>query len=997
PGSVTEDTWFRRLATDPGFSGDCGSGSSNIIKIEINNIDPGTISGDQVTCSGDIPLELVSDVDASAKGEISYQWQVSENGNDFENINGAVGETYLPDATNAWYRRMVISTLGSNSCSDFSNIVHININNLDGGDITGDQTICGGSVPQEITSIVDGTGAGEISYAWLSSIDNLSFEIVPDAINKTYIPDAIEQETWYVRVTYSNLNGFVCSDYSDTVKISLGGSLIVEAESNSPVCAGNNILLTETGGEADSWLWSGPEGFTSNVQNPIIEGATSQNSGTYIVTGFSGGCQSNDTIEVLVGEGPVISILDIQDVLCYGDSTGSATVSVTGAEDSYNVIWNTIPQQTGLTATGLAAGEYIVTIISQSGCNAETSVVIGQPANSLNLAIEEITNVACDGPNSGAINIDITGGTEPYSYEWYKDLEMIATTEDIAGLDIGTYIVIVNDANRCSVSEEIEVIGTSGIQVRFSNISHVSCAGDNTGSARIIVTGGTEPYSYNWNLPVNQNGDRITGLATGFYTVKVTDANNCSASQNLLIAIMDLVPPQAVCQDLTIYLDENGQASVTAEDIGINSSDNCGLDTMYLNRYDFGCDDIGTSSVQLTVFDFSNHMAECTAQVEVVDTIAPVINCTENIVAEVTDGECEINVMVPLPDISDNCAIESVINDFNQTDNANGIYPVGTTTVTWTVTDIHGNVSYCSFNVVVLGAVKANTDYAYVELETVIPVLDNDFACSGIDTSTVTVTQEPEYGEVLTDTATGEISYSVLPEYFGVTFTDEFIYSVCSSENMCDTAIVYVTHEGAAFEPQPPFAINDTFNTECNSIFGNVTDNDEYIAEPFTVSELILPVHGELIINPDGSFEYIPNEGYNGTDMFTYQFCYDNYPEICSNPGVVFINVDCPCNLFVPDAFSPNNDNVHDVFYVECLETLYPEARLEVYNRWGVLVYKKEHYGNESDWGSIDAWWDGRSTNSWTLGNQKVPIGTYFYLLQLEPGNVLKGSVYVNY
>ena len=111
--------------------------------------------------------------------------------------------------------------------------------------------------------------------------------------------------------------------------------------------------------------------------------------------------------------------------------------------------------------------------------------------------------------------------------------------------------------------------------------------------------------------------------------------------------------------------------------------------------------------------------------------------------------------------------------------------------------------------------------------------------------------------------------------------------------------------------------------------------------------------------------------------------------------------------LFIPEGFSPNNDNKNDYFEIQLNEDdtdnvlfgeNYPEAKLYVYNRWGNLLFEKENYGNYNVWGSkVDAWWDGESDHAWTIGGNKVPSGTYIYVLILEPDNVEKGTVFVNY
>ena len=110
------------------------------------------------------------------------------------------------------------------------------------------------------------------------------------------------------------------------------------------------------------------------------------------------------------------------------------------------------------------------------------------------------------------------------------------------------------------------------------------------------------------------------------------------------------------------------------------------------------------------------------------------------------------------------------------------------------------------------------------------------------------------------------------------------------------------------------------------------------------------------------------------------------------------------CEPKVPNGFSPNGDTKNDYFEVrmtcdegeQSFEEAYPDAKMLIYNRWGNLIYEKEGYGNVSRW-DADAWWDGSSQNDWTIGKNKVPVGTYVYVLILNNGNVKKGAVFVNY
>ncbi len=98
-------------------------------------------------------------------------------------------------------------------------------------------------------------------------------------------------------------------------------------------------------------------------------------------------------------------------------------------------------------------------------------------------------------------------------------------------------------------------------------------------------------------------------------------------------------------------------------------------------------------------------------------------------------------------------------------------------------------------------------------------------------------------------------------------------------------------------------------------------------------------------------------------------------------------------HLFIPDGFSPNGDNINEYFKITGLEK-FPDAKLEVYNRWNSLVYAKDGYGNESRWGKEEAWWNGKSNKK--KGTSTLPSDNYIYILTVN-GKVYKGVVFVNW
>ena len=93
------------------------------------------------------------------------------------------------------------------------------------------------------------------------------------------------------------------------------------------------------------------------------------------------------------------------------------------------------------------------------------------------------------------------------------------------------------------------------------------------------------------------------------------------------------------------------------------------------------------------------------------------------------------------------------------------------------------------------------------------------------------------------------------------------------------------------------------------------------------------------------------------------------------------------CELLIPQIFTPNDDGIQDYFRIQCIEN-YPNAKIEIYSRWGHLVYNQENYGNTEVWGTTDAWWGGFSNNNMSLGSEKLPAATYFYILYFNNGSL---------
>ena len=141
------------------------------------------------------------------------------------------------------------------------------------------------------------------------------------------------------------------------------------------------------------------------------------------------------------------------------------------------------------------------------------------------------TNINCNGAANGTATVVAAGGQQ-YAYLWSNG----AVTPSISNLTPGLYGVTVTVDNNCSIQLSTTITEPAPLVVSNLQVNNVSCNGANDGTASVIISGGTAPYSYNWNSIPPQYTPLATGLAPGNYMLIATDANNCNISQSIVVS-----------------------------------------------------------------------------------------------------------------------------------------------------------------------------------------------------------------------------------------------------------------------------------------------------------------------------------------------------------------------------------------------------------------------------------------------------------------------------
>lgn len=245
--------------------------------------------------------------------------------------------------------------------------------------------------------------------------------------------------------------------------------------------------------------------------------------------------------------------LEKQDITCFGMNNGALSVVIEEGKEPYTYQWSTGAESASV--TGLAPGEYTVSVRDDNGAELELTASIIEPAD---LAVSGvITNEGC-GNGSGAVDIAVTGGTAPYTFKWNDDL---ATTEDLQGLHAGAYKVLVTDQAGCAIEATFDLVNDENLTI--TSQSTMPACGKSNGAITISVSGGAEPYTYAWRHG-SQEKD-LVGIGPNTYWVTVTDANGCSSEHPVVLKENNTLKLTWIATQTSCQEDNSGAIDLTVE------------------------------------------------------------------------------------------------------------------------------------------------------------------------------------------------------------------------------------------------------------------------------------------------------------------------------------------------------------------------------------------------------------------------------------------------
>ncbi len=284
---------------------------------------------------------------------------------------------------------------------------------------------------------------------------------------------------------------------------------------------------------------------------------------------------------------------------------------------------------------------------------------------------------------------------------------MISGATFPVGMTTNTYEVQDPNGNTATCSFTVKVNDTEAPQITCPS---ATTQDNDQGNCSAVVTY-TPPVGTD-NCP-GQTTQRTTGLGDGgtfpkgptTETYVVTDAAGNTASCSFTVTINDTEAPKITCPGNITQVNDADNCSAVVTYTAPVGTDNCPGQTTLLTAGlgDGGTFAVGSHTETYTVTDASGNTASCSFMVTINDTEDPVIACPSgNVVRNTDPGQCSHTAQGADLDVgaNDNCGVQSMINDVNQTNTLAGeIFSRGRTTVTWTATDIHGNTNTCTYDV----------------------------------------------------------------------------------------------------------------------------------------------------------------------------------------------------------------------------------------------------------------------------------------------------------
>ena len=772
-----------------------------------------------------------------------------------------------------------------------------------------------------------------------------------------------------------------------------------------------------------TFTWSPAVTNTSNP-NPNDEVASDLAAGTYqIIVSDADGCVDTTTAEVTEPDSITIVLDSIRHESCGTGGDGLIAITATGGAGGITYAWNTTPPQNTNIIGGLASGTYTVTVTDINGCTRETNFTVNPPTPPVITGFNK-TDVTCPTDNDGTMEPVVTPGNGTnLSFSWNQG----QNTPSISGLQTGIYSVTIADEYGCTATASDSIVATDGFFIASDTFIRPTCPGFADGSI-ILTVAGSGNYSFNWDTGTSTT-NTLSGVTAGTYNVTVVDNQSACPPLTGTYTLPDpphIVPVTTLIQGASCYdgsfLDGSAQTTAAYSDstsgtftftwqpnfYQCQNTDNCTVTNLGPGQAILTVDD-GTCSVNDTIIvpapdsikiDYTTTPASCYHSTDGGATAIATggtpgtnpdytyswtpggqtgPNLTNvpagNYTVSVTDGvgcSATFDIVIDEPD-----SLELLVDLTKTVD----VYCYGDSTGQIVVQAVGGNGVY-SFD--------WSPDISNTNIASLLPA--GDYSVTVTDQKGCT--QSLDYTLSQNEPIVASLNPVEPPECFGYQTTisidtvyggagGPYTYSVDYSPPQS------IELEYQVFADSHYVLVYDAF--ECSTALSvNITEPEEIflnLPEVVTVelgdSVQLIPIYSSQL--PIDSFYWTPTNYLSDSSLlqpFVVGLDQDQVFELtlvdangCTQTAAVQVELDRNRNVYIPNVFSPNHDGFNDVFFPKTGIGVKEVNFMNIYDRWGELIYSAEHFLPRDN---STQYWDG------TFRGKALHPGVFVYLIQVE-------------
>lgn len=353
---------------------------------------------------------------------------------------------------------------------------------------------------------------------------------------------------WSDGQSFATANNLVAGSYTVTVSDNGGCSVVLSCSITEPRPLNVGLITHDlycgvSQGSIDAVVTGGTTPYNYMWSNATT-GTTLNNLqvGNYTLTVTDGHtCMSTATASIRMLGTLSVSASVVQQISCNGANDGVVAATCENGAAPLMYSWNTGEGVYEL--HNMFEGSYHVTVTDGWGCSGQSSVSLSAPA----AMFVDLTPVSprCYNTADGRVNVMVTGGVSPYSYAWNN----ASSSQSLTNVAAGTYSLTITDYAGCSTSRNVTIDAPDAISMEVAT-TDVKCFGDRNGRIEVSANGGTEPYRYSVERVLElSTSSMFTNIASGYYDVRVTDANGCEAKKSAIVKQPEEIKIDAVSED----------------------------------------------------------------------------------------------------------------------------------------------------------------------------------------------------------------------------------------------------------------------------------------------------------------------------------------------------------------------------------------------------------------------------------------------------------------